>query len=70
MQDMQVAKTPDGRLLAVFMLRLPPGDALATRAILYVRMPSASSKATLKQSSSCAGLKHRQARLVRLPCTS
>ena len=54
-QDMQAAKTPDGRLLAVFTLRLPPGDALASRPVLYVRAPAACDTSAQNHSISCAG---------------
>ena len=55
MQDMQAAKTPDGRLLAVFTLRLPPGDTLASRPVLYVRVLAACPESAQIHSTSCAG---------------
>lgn len=55
-QDMQAAKTPDGRLLAVFTLRLPLGNALASRPVLYVHVPAACNRSAQNYCISCAGL--------------
>ena len=67
-QDMQAAKTPDGRLLAVFTLRLPPGDTLASRPVLYVHVLIESDSSAHAYSSSNAGLTACQACLMRLSC--
>ena len=68
---MQAAKTPDSRLLAVFKLRLPPDDTLASRPILYVYVPTATHRSAQRHNSSWAGLTACCVCLMRLcawPC--
>ena len=61
---MEAAKTPDGRILAVFTLLLPRGDALASRPVLYVHVPAACHRSAqnylhqLRRLDSMLGLPH------------